>query len=552
MTTIARIIGGAGTGKTTRLLDLMGRTIEAGGVDPTDIGFVSFTRAARAEAAGRAAEQFGIPRHQLEAAGWFRTLHSVCKRVLGVGGELLAGRAADRKWIGDALNEQVTGSASDDDNALGASGAFETGGEADLALRIWDVSRSRCESLRDSHARMCHADGRAPAYDYCLSVAERYEQAKRLDHRVDFTDLLALVGGWRFTPSGGPERVEPDGELPELPIWFFDEQQDTSRLLDSVCRRLIDTAKWVYVVGDPFQGIFSWAGAEPNLFLSWAASKQEILRTSYRCPAPILDLGEEIIRECSDYFDRGIKPTDKPGDVDAMHVATAIREVDPTQSWLLLARTNFQARRLAHWLDKLGIPWAPNRGAGGWNAPVRNEALIALHTLQRGGPIDGGQWVQVLKLLPSKVDGEELLVWGTKARWAEMDRPAEQFAWVQLSDERFPTDMGSTLALTAAIRSGRWLNFIEGADKFSAAIDQWGEDVVTKPRVKIGTIHSAKGQEADNVLWLTTTSQQVARGQETQEGIDAEQRVSYVAATRARERLIVARERCFYQSRVPA
>ena len=39
--------------------------------------------------------------------------------------------------------------------------------------------------------------------------------------------------------------TKPDtyqGDPPELEAWFFDEQQDTSALLDAVCRRLIAAA----------------------------------------------------------------------------------------------------------------------------------------------------------------------------------------------------------------------------------------------------------------------------------------------------------------------
>jgi superfamily I DNA/RNA helicase len=60
--------------------------------------------------------------------------------------------------------------------------------------------------------------------------------------------------------------------------------------------------------------------------------------------------------------------------------------------------------------------------------------------------------------------------------------------------------------------------------------------------VRAGTIHSAKGAEADNVLWLTTTTQAVTNALDEPELRNAEIRVAYVAATRARQRLVIGVE----------
>jgi superfamily I DNA/RNA helicase len=64
-----------------------------------------------------------------------------------------------------------------------------------------------------------------------------------------------------------------------------------------------------------------------------------------------------------------------------------------------------------------------------------------------------------------------------------------------------------------------------------------GESLTKPPRVRIETIHGAKGLEADNVLLLTDLNARVRRGQE--QDPDAELRVLYVAVTRARECLFL-------------
>ncbi len=64
-----------------------------------------------------------------------------------------------------------------------------------------------------------------------------------------------------------------------------------------------------------------------------------------------------------------------------------------------------------------------------------------------------------------------------------------------------------------------------------------GESLTKEPRVRIETIHGSKGLEAQNTLLLTDLNARVRRGQELD--FDSEQRVLYVAVTRAREALFL-------------
>jgi len=541
MPQVAQLIGGAGTGKTTDLLRIMDRIVERLR-DPRLIGFTSFTRAARREASSRAADRFNMRPAELEQAGWFRTVHGVCYRTLGIGEELLTGNKADRQWIQDALQESVDGTASglDQDFADPFAGC-ET--DAGKALAIWDAARNRLRPYDETWQAVDEYSDRTPDLAFCRQIVDRYEQAKRLDHRVDFTDLLAKFAGWSLTPYGA-EPCRPDGQPPDLPVWFFDEQQDASPLLHSVCQRLIGSpsCQWVYVVGDPFQSIYGWCGADPKCFLNgWPAVKRRIMSKSYRCPAPILELGETILRECSDYFDRAIQPADHEGAVDSLPLGAGLEEVDPRESWLFLARTNFLASRLARMLDAADVPWLPTRGGGSWNAPVRSEAIAAMMNLEAGGPIDGREWQSILKYIPAKLPDGPLLVHGTKARFEAMtpEEAQEAHPWMYLGDLG---DVGATSLLAEGVRTGGWRQWIDGAWAYSAAVGRWGQEAVDHPKVRVGTIHSAKGSEADNVAVLTSIPAPCFRAAQSPEGFDEETRCKYVAVTRAKRRLLILEE----------
>lgn len=571
---IARIIGGAGTGKTTELMRLLDLVLSRG-IDPFQVGFVTFTRAARREASSRAADRAGATFEQLERDGWFRTLHSVCFKALGMTkNQVLGDERETNKWLrdhlGDAGSRGFGGADVDDADDSDAVDSFSATTDVGRALAIWGAARNRLEPLLAAWKRVDRCSDRTPSYERISRIVADYEQAKRLDNKIDFVDLLGRFAGYDFGVDGH-ERGEEHGESPDLPVWFFDEQQDTSALLDAVCHRLIGSprCKWVYVVGDPFQAIYGWSGADARLFQAWPAANQRIMPRSYRCPAPIHNFGERILTHCSDYWDRGIQPAPHPGDLSIEHMdQTLIRKVDPTQSWLLLARTNRLASGLGKRLDDEGIPWQPTQGMmGGWNRPKQNLVFNAVYDLSEQMMISVAELKALVAAFPAKGIQGDIFDRGMKSAWAKITQedikrstpklfellgPAilESEANVAQRNEKASVQFSPLIdmpyigkaipGLANIIKDGTWVEYLKGGREYRHARRKHGYAACHDPSVRVGTIHSVKGAEADNVLWLTTTSRAVVAACEDRDGFDEECKVSYVAATRARGRLVVA------------
>lgn len=535
---VARMIGAAGSGKTTELLRLMEGALERLGRDPLRLGLASFTRAARSEAVERAAAAWNVPPELLSGQGWFRTVHSTCRRCLAVDvGQIITDRQKDVEWISEALGVKLSTEIDDDSGGT----RFIGDPRVSAALNCWSLARSSLRPLEEVCRRMRRIDDNAEDFAKAAQIVEKYETAKRLDDRVDFTDLLARFAGLGFSPTDGVYKRKPEGDLPPVDAWLFDEQQDASPLLDAVCKRLVSgpTVRWCYVVGDPFQAIYGFAGSSADCFLAWPAQKERIMPKSYRCPKPILELGERCLRRMHrGYFDRKVAPADHEGSVEEQNdIEDAVASVNPNESWLLIARTNYQAGRLFAALGAAGKPakWVSSPEG----VSPRAAGLAALYTLEKGKPITGEDWARATEVLPSRNrDGETILERGTKARFKKGEEIANWDA-IWMDDL---ASVGGSESLAGAIRSGAWVSLVDRGTEWRMKADRYGVSLASAPKVRVGTIHSVKGAEADNVVLLTTTSGRVVQGEDDAEQHDEECRIAYVGVTRARRRLIVLNE----------
>lgn len=530
----ARLIGHAGSGKTTELMKIMEAALPRLGNDPTRLGFASFTRAARAEAVSRASDAWGVHPGLLDNEGWFRTVHSTAKRCLQVSsGQLLGGTKADTEWISNALGVKVSTSIDEDTGQQ-----RYVGGDEGASLTCWEYARATLQPLEEVVRSLRSRDPDVPVYAKVVRVAERYEMQKRVEDRLDFTDLLMRFSGYRASPTDGSYKVEPEGELPGVSAWLFDEQQDASPLLDAACKRLISapSVRWCYVVGDPFQSIYGFAGSTSECFLGWKVKKERIMPKSYRCPRPILELGERCLRRMHEgYFDRGVEPADHEGEVCERELDDVVAMAKPGEEWLFISRNNYDAARMYAALRSAGVParWVKQQDA----TTARGEGLEALYALETGAPISGKQWERAMGLLPSKTkDGAAMLTRGTKANWSK-----HADSW----DVIFPNELekvGATAPLIEQIRTGKWCGLVDDGEIWRRHAVKWGVELASQSRIRVGTIHSVKGAEADNVALLTTISKKTQHGMADRQQYDEECRIAYVGVTRARRRLIVMGE----------
>ena len=547
MTVAARTIGGPGAGKTTRAMQILDMILEKLISDPLRIGFVSFTRSARREASSRAASKFNVPVGSLEKEGYFRTLHSVCYRLLGIEkGELLGGDKADNEWLKNILQDpkvSIGETDHDDDNFMFRSDLSESG----KCLALWDVARNRQMPIASVWMAAARADGRCPDLELVQAVVKIYETAKRKDGRIDFTDLLMQYAGRRWTGDHSHpfEEVDPVGTMPCIPVWMHDEAQDMSFLNSLVFKRLIQPSQWVYLFGDQLQSIYSWAGADGNIFANWPVAKEEELPISYRCRQEILDFSYKIVRNNRALPKKRIDFQSSKGTGGTLSrfpcVTHALQALHAGEDVLVLARTNRFAQDAADWLNDLSIPWMPTKGAGGCNAPARVAGIVALERLRQGESIDAEGYYRLLGLMPSKAKGTTFFATGTKSFYADKE---ERKNHCPLTLTNLGA-AGATEACRNLIASGEYRGILEppAVRKLAYMAKKHGVEAIQKPKCRVGTCHSSKGMEADHVVAINHIPYPTARAiADSEDSLEEERRVWYVTATRAREKLTIAED----------
>lgn len=373
---------------------------------------------------------------------------------------------------------------------------------------------------------------RGPGLKWAKSVV-KYEEVKRQTGRMDFTDLLLRYAGIEFDQDLRPKQGYTNGSVPaELKLVIVDEFQDCSPLLWKVAQRLSSFAEDVWLLGDRYQAVYGFSGSDWRVMaeqesIAKAAGLRTVLNRSWRNPPQILEWGEAVLREDREYDDRrpiSEVPDGSVGMVEMQEFLGGLSKLSGCDV-MILGRAWFAIERIQKQLDLLGIPWksVSEKQKSRWEAPVKIAYVLVCKELAEGKLISESDWRRVTNELPQKVDGVELFVRGTKAKWAKIECSVRAERGLDQLGE-----WGATAAFAGFIRNRQWETDSYGL--ISRAIDQYGIDEVRDPSVKLGTVHSVKGMEAENVFVIATSSEK-ASGE--QADFYEELFLKYVAITRA-------------------
>lgn len=390
------------------------------------------------------------------------------------------------------------------------------------------------------------------------AFAVRWEQWKRDTGNIDFTDMIEAAA--ELPPPGNPGVI------------LADEAQDLSNLEWKLLQNWSAHAGCCMVVGDPWQALYDWRGAHPELFYDKAIPEdhRRVLRQSYRVAVRPHAAAVSVISNLSDYRPVEYMPTAEMGAVDEVNagvndtrriISIADEHLSAGKTLMIQVSCSYMLPSIITAFKSAGIPFGNpwRRKRGDWN-PMGGGT-------SRGNAGRLAAFLCALQCEPQRHwSGDEFAAWakhcrvdgGLFLRGHRDDileaasiaggKPFKDYLHgmdeAQYERLAVASDLPRAKGIPALARM--WADWQLAAQRKTAdypvrVVDRVGfKGVAEAPKVFLGTIHSFKGAEADTTLVFPDLSRSgAAQWESGPAGRDSILRAFYVAMTRPKSRLIM-------------
>ena len=577
------VIAGAGSGKTRTLVYRVAYLIDSG-IDPSQILLLTFTRKSAQEMLDRAGELIGV-RSERVRGGTFHSVANMLLRRYGRSIGLEPGFTILDRGDAEDLIALVRGQ-------LGLNEKDKRFPRKATIAEMFSKSENTLRPLDEIVVE--EFNHFADHLDALGQLQRGYQASKRQRQLVDYDDLLVLLR--RLVMEDEAIRRTISSLYRYI---LVDEYQDTNRLQADVVRHLASTHQNVMVVGDDAQSIYAFRGATfknimefPSLFPGTTIYK---LEENYRSTQPILNLANSIIEEATEKYSKHLftRKLDGPLPVlveavgenaQSRFIAQKILELReegvPLDEMAVLFRSSFHSFDLEIVLSRAGLPFV-KRGGMKFIETAHVKDLLA-HLRVVANPLDTVSWHRALMLVegvgPKKA--QDLL-----AAIARADNPYRVLREVSGKSGKGLKDLALTLESLSGsddMRPAEQVNHIYEYylpilkmqyDDYPKRIrdldhlhtiaegypelDQLLADLALEPpdgsavdvgasdrddeRLVLSTIHSAKGLEWQCVfvIWIVDGRFPSVYSFVTDEDLEEERRLFYVAVTRAKQHLFL-------------
>jgi len=595
------IIAGAGSGKTTTLAARVARLINTG-TPPGRILLLTFSRRAAAEMIKRVQ---GIlangPKKTVADAGsriWGGTFHAIANRVLRIHNKSIG--------LGDAFTV-IDRSDSEDlmDDVRGELGLDKTDvrfPKKGTCIAIY----SRCINAREPIEESLQKH-----FPWCQEFPEQlrqlfraYTTRKQRDNVLDYDDLLLY---WTHLMEEPPLAEDLRRRFD---VVMVDEYQDTNRLQAEILKSLRPDGRGLTVVGDDAQSIYGFRAATVHNILefgqTWPGATVLKLEQNYRSVQPICAATNAVIAQCAKRYNKDLfslrggeqKPrlvtvVDEEQQCDYL-ISRILqhREAGVTlRRQAVLFRAAHHSDALEVELSRRNIPFVKYGGLKFLEAAHVKDVLCILRLAEN--PHDTVSAMRLLQMLDGIGPGYarkavnrlaeaqfDLKTWKSFAppAAAATQWPAMVDLLLNLATNKLPLpeQVAKVKQFYCPILDRRYdqaqmrrrdLDQLEQISNGFASRQQMLTDLTLDPPAStqdlagpplrdedyliLSTIHSAKGCEWDAVYVIHSADGNIPSDMATgsEEEIEEERRVFYVALTRARDFLEVVFPLRYYQYR---
>ena len=408
------VLAGAGSGKTKTLTHRIAFLI-AQGVASEQILAVTFTNKAAKEMRQRLAELLGRNADDRFFMPWMGTFHGICVRILRLRGAA----------IGVEPNFVIYDE--DDRRALIKKIAKDLNYDS-KNLKPQSVSAviSNCKN----ELRSAEDFAESANWGFEQKVAEiflQYEKERQLANALDFDDLLGETV--RLLRENRDAREFFRAKFEHI---LIDEYQDTNAAQYAIVKMLVNERQNLCVVGDDWQSIYSWRGADFTNILNFErdfpGAKIVKLEQNYRSTENILNAAHNVIMKNEVRSEKKLftelgagEPVKLQNSRDEQEEAAKIAakiysekslKVRKYADFAILYRTNSQSRVLEEALRHMAIDYKIFGGTRFYDRKIIKDLLAYLRVIYN--PLDRVAFERIANVPArglGKVSLEKFLSW---------------------------------------------------------------------------------------------------------------------------------------------
>ena len=587
------VLAGAGSGKTTVLVNRIAYMISEKHIRPWNILAITFTNKAAREMKDRIERLLGDTAKDM----WIGTFHSVCVRILrscidllGYSRDFVIYDTADTKTV---MKECLR--------------------ELDIDEKSFPV-RNVLSIISNAKNDLMDAATFENVYksDYRMSIIAkiyyRYQTKLRKNNAVDFDDIILNTVK---ILSENPDVLSKYQD--KFQYILVDEYQDTTNSQYLLINLLAQANRNLCVVGDDDQSIYKFRGANIGNILNFEDDYSDVqkitLDQNYRSTQNILDAANSVISNNKGRMGKSLWTSN--GDGNKVFVYTGTNEYDEARyiarqikkhfdeqgsfsDCAILYRTNAQSRVIEEMLMRESVPYKVLSGLRFYDRKEIKDIIAYLRVVYN--PNDDVSLARIINEPKRKIGNATL----EKARNIAREKETSLYDVISHADDypEFKTAIKKLLSFSEIIQSliklkdtvtiedltGRILNdtgympelVMEDTTESKTRIENLGEfiSVITEfekneetgntlgeflenislvsdidgydeneDSAVLMTIHSAKGLEFP-IVFLSGLEEGLfpgMRSMESDDDIEEERRLCYVAITRAKEQLYITK-----------
>jgi superfamily I DNA/RNA helicase len=508
------IIGSAGTGKTKQLEEICEALLES--YHPSEIAYISFANATIDTMVERFVKRKG---GSLKDYKYFRTIHSLCYWLLKQKGYFFEDIADERisefdEMFGTNLREFWYW------GIMANTGELFIDNEMIQEIIDWKLARSARKNISNG-------------------FTEKWDKFKKECHYLDYFDVIDICIDNKW--------------IPNIKVLIIDEVQDVSIQQYEYLKLLFPQCEKIYFAGDDDQQIYGFGGKMVDLQDIIKDTKADVitLGVSYRVKENILKFAQNYISQnVSNRIPKVVKSAYSGGMIEEMYIMDmldgAIEQCLKQKDVIIISRCRYQLGRIKEWLEENNImyynPYSEDIYFNAVPPPSSKQygMFTALEAFYNKQNIYKQDLLYLLELLPSN----KCFIKGAKTFLKNSDRPYWSF-----DDLVFTPQMNGKILIKDEIRK----IILEG--KMEYLIDiisdnhkkeyerylKYKKMQNSDRKVKLGTIHSVKGGEAEVVFLINEGTNKILQRLTNinDNERDDEYKVWYVGITRASEKLVI-------------